>query len=92
MESGLIGASLSQDLYKKRIALPNRGKRSSVRVVLAFQSGYRTIFIYGFEKNERDNMRKNDEAQLKKLFQVYLGFSDEQIKKAIRIGQLLEVA
>lgn len=84
---GLIDADLGQGVLKKRIALQSGGARS----IIAFKINHRTIFIYGFAKNEKDNLSKNDELQLKQLAKVYLGFTEQQIKKAIQIGNLVEV-
>ena len=56
MEQGLIDADLGGSVLKKRVALPGRGKRGGVRVIVATQKGNRWVFLYGFEKNERDNI------------------------------------
>lgn len=89
--SGLVDADLGQGVLKKRIALPGRGKSSGARTIVAFKTDHRTIFIYGFSKNEKDNISKNDEIQLKQLAKTYLAFTEQQIKNAIKIGDLIEV-
>lgn len=89
--NGLIDADLGRGVLKKRIALPGRGKRGGARTIVAFRMDHRTIFIYGFAKNDRDNISKSDEVQLKQYAKVLLGFTDQQIKNAIKIGELIEV-
>ena len=69
----------------------NRGKRGGARTIVAFRIDHRSIFIYGFAKNEKDNISKSDEVQLKQYAKVLLGFTDQQIKNAIKIGELIEV-
>ena len=88
---GLVDADLGQGIFKKRIALPGRGKRSGARSIVAFKIDNRSIFIYGFAKNEKDNISKSDEEQLKQYAKVLLGFTEQKIKNAIKIGELIEV-
>ena len=89
--NGLIDADLGQGVLKKRIALPGRGKSGGARTIIAFRMDHRTIFIYGFAKNDKDNISKSDEEQLKQYAKTLLGFTEQQIKNAIKIGELIEV-
>lgn len=88
---GLVDADLGQGLLKKRVALDGRGKRGSVRTIIAFRAKGRAIFIYGFAKNEKASISKNEELQLKQLAKVYLSFTPLQISKVLKIGELIEV-
>jgi hypothetical protein len=54
MECGLIDADLGGNLYKKRVALPGRGKSGSTRTIIATQFAGVLFFLYGFEKNDRN--------------------------------------
>jgi hypothetical protein len=56
MERGLIDANLGGGIIKKRVALPGRGKRGSARTLVATNSANRWFFVFGFEKNDRDNI------------------------------------
>ena len=53
MADGLVDADLGGGVYKKRVAMPGRGKRGGARVLLGSSLGTRWFFLYGFEKNER---------------------------------------
>jgi hypothetical protein len=64
MEQGLIDADLGGGVVKKRVALPGRGKRGSARVIVATHRSDRWFFIFGFEKNERDNISDKELASL----------------------------
>ena len=64
IESGLIDADLGGFVLKKRIAIGGRGKRGGVRSVLVYKKGEVVFFIYGYSKNEKDNI---SEDQLKAL-------------------------
>ena len=91
MQAGLIDADLGGGLVKKRIAFPGRGKRGSTRTILANNRAERWIYIYGFEKNERDNITKKELEALRLLAADLLRLSDEQVLAAIRQGVLVEV-
>jgi hypothetical protein len=91
IKSGLLEADLGGGIVKKRIALPGRGKRSSTRTLLATNLDDRWFFVFGFEKNERENISENELATLKKLAKDLLGLDAPQIAVAIREGSLLEV-
>ena len=67
MEEGLIDADLGGHVYKKRVALQGRGKRGGARTLLAYRIGKKAFFMYGFSKNELDNI---DDKELKALKQL----------------------
>jgi hypothetical protein len=88
---GLLEADLGGGIVKKRIALPGRGKRGSSRTLLASNRNDRWFFVFGFEKNERGNISKNELAALKKLAKNLLDLTAAQIAVATREGSLVEV-
>jgi len=88
---GLLGADLGGGIVKKRIALPGRGKRGSTRTLLATNRDDRWFFVFGFRKNERENISELELATLKKLAKDLLGLSDTQIAVAVGEGSLVEV-
>ena len=88
---GLLEADLGGGIVKKRIALPGRGKRGSTRTLLATNRNDRWFFVFGFEKNERENISKNELAALKKLAKNLLDLTAVQIAAATREGSLVEV-
>ena len=71
MERGLIDADLGGGVFKKRIALPNRGKSGSVRTLIATNKNDRWFFVLGFEKNQRDNIGKIELIALKESCLLY---------------------
>jgi hypothetical protein len=56
MAAGLVDADLGGGVLKKRVALPGMGKRGGVRTLVATHKGGHWFFIFGFQKNERDNI------------------------------------
>ena len=91
IQSGLLEADLGGGIVKKRIALPGRGKRGSSRTLLATNRDDRWFFVFGFEKNERENISDNELATLKMLAKDLLGMTAGQITVAIGEGSLVEV-
>ena len=88
---GLLEADLGGGILKKRIALPGRGKRGSIRTLLVTNRNDRWFFVFGFEKNKRANISDNELESLKKLAKHLLGLTAAQITTAIEEGALMEV-
>jgi len=91
MTNGLIDADLGGGVFKKRVALPGRGKSGSARTLLTTNRDDRWIFILGFEKNERANISDKERDALRMLAKDLLGLSVEQLQKTVNEGALLEV-
>jgi len=67
MQAGLIDADLGGGFVKKRVAFPGRGKRGSTRTISATNWAERWFYMYGFEKNERDNITTKEMEALRLL-------------------------
>lgn len=91
MERGLIDAQLGGDVVKKRVALPGRGKRGGARTLVAFRRGDRAFFVFGFAKNERSNVSKDELKALKLLAKELLSYSVTSLDLAVRRGELIEI-
>jgi len=89
---GSVEASLGGEVYKKRIALPGRGKRGSSRTILAFRQDDKAFFIYGFAKNERANLKQDELKALKRYAKQLLEYDDKGLKKMLKAGTIIEVA
>jgi hypothetical protein len=88
---GLVEASLGGHVYKKRIRLAGRGKSGGARTLLAYKAKDKAIFIYGYAKNERDNIGQKELETLKELAVDLLGYTEAQITKAIEVGEFKEI-
>lgn len=89
--AGLVDAELGGGIVKKRVAFPGRGKRGSVRTLLATNRNNRWFFLFGFEKNERDNITQLELDALKELAQSWLSISEELLQAALIAGELEEI-
>ena len=69
----------------------SRRKSGSYRTLIAFRSGERAVFLYGFGKNERDNIDEKEKKALKLLAGQFLGYENAALKTAMQKGVLIKV-
>ncbi len=91
MTAGLYDADLGGGLLKKRIARTGQGKSGGFRTLVATNKGNRWVFMYGFPKNERSNIDKDEEEALKKLAAHLLSLTAQAFDNAQRAGELMEM-
>jgi hypothetical protein len=91
MEKGLYEADLGGNVYKKRVAIGNRGKSQGARTIVATRLGTYWFFMFAFNKNERANINDSELAHLQKLAEFYLGLSVKELDKVIKDKILIEV-
>ena len=91
MQQGLVDAELGGNLFKKRVALPHRGKSGSVRTIIATNIRTRWVFVFGFEKNERDNINKQELELLQRYAKALLACDDATINLLIERSDLGEI-
>jgi hypothetical protein len=90
-ERGLIDAELGGGLIKQRVARPGQGKRGGWRTLIAYRQGQRAVFLFGFAKNDFENIGANAEANLKAVARDILALTTEQIAKRLTEKTLVEV-
>lgn len=90
-EKGLVDADLGGNVVKQRIARPGQGKSGGYRTIIVLRKGDKAFFVYGYAKNERDNIDRAETEAFKKAARELLALSDEQIRKLIENGALTEV-
>jgi hypothetical protein len=91
MTLGLVDADLGGGLVKKRIGRAGKGKSGGYRTLVATNKGNRWVFVYGFPKNERSNIDKDETDALKKLATHLLSLTTQAVTKAKQAGELIEV-
>ncbi|MBK0025920.1 type II toxin-antitoxin system RelE/ParE family toxin [Stenotrophomonas sp. S48] len=91
MRHGLIDADLGGGLFKKRVALPGRGKRGSARTIVATQLGRYWFLLFCYEKNERANLTKAERDALELYASEFLKMSSAQLDRAVMCGDLQEI-
>lgn len=91
MAPGLIDADLGGHVVKKRVPLRGRGKRGGARTIVATRLADRWIFLYGFGKNERASLERDELRLLQELAKELLAFDDRQLAVALAAGEIVEV-
>lgn len=68
-----------------------KARAAGYRTLVATNKGNRWVFVFGFPKNERSNIDKDEAEALKKLAAHLLSLTAMEIRKAERAGELMEV-
>jgi hypothetical protein len=90
-ERGLVDADLGGGLIEQRAARAGQGKRGGYRMLIAFRSKLRAVFLFGFAKSELDNIDDDQLATLRETAALWLAADTQKIEQAIKDGLLIEV-
>lgn len=90
-EKGQVDAVLKGGLIKQRVARPGEGKRGGFRTIIAYRSGDRAFFLYGFAKSQQSNIAAKDLDRLIELGAIFIDLSDDDLTMAMDEGELFEV-
>jgi hypothetical protein len=55
-ERGIVDADLGEGAIKQRVARKGQGRSGGYRAIVAYRVGDRAVFLFGFAKNEMDNI------------------------------------
>jgi hypothetical protein len=90
-ERGLVDADLGGGVIKQRVARTGQGRSGGYRVLIAYRTHERSIFLYGFAKSERENIKDDELATLREIAARLLEANEERLAHAIEEGALQEV-
>ena len=90
-ERGLVDADLGGGIIKQRVARKGQGRSGGYRLLIAYRSGKRAVFLYGFAKSERDNIEADELETLKEIGAAWLEAKRERLEYVIKEGILKEV-
>jgi hypothetical protein len=90
-ERGLVDADLGGGLIKLRVARPGQGKSGGYRMLIAFRSKLRAVFLFGFAKSGLDNIDDDQLATLREVASIWLAADTKKIGRAIKDEILIEV-
>jgi len=91
IEVGLYEANLGGNLFKKRVAIGNRGKSQGLRTILATKISKHIFFIFVFSKTDKSNIDNNELLYLLKISEFLLNLSNEQLFSLMSQKYLFEV-
>jgi hypothetical protein len=91
IRQGLLDADLGGSVVKKRVPLPGKGKRGSVRTLVATQKGPFCFFMEGFKKNEKDNISKAELKALQEYAALLLALPLDGLNRFVADGKMQEI-
>ena len=91
-ENGQIDADLGGGVIKQRLKRQGQGKRGGYRTIILYRSMERAFFVYGFAKNEQENINAEELSVIRAMARLYLELADEHLKVMIENGDLWEVS
>lgn len=90
-ERGLVDADLGGNVIKQRVARRGQGRSGGYRMLIAHRRGKRAVFLYGFAKNERENIDRDELATLQEIAAGWLKANDLKLERSLADGVLHEV-
>ena len=91
LAEGLSVSNLGGHLFKVRVKKVGGGKSSGYRTIIVYKENDKAIFIYGFGKNEKQNISITELKYFKKLASDLLGLSDKQIEQSVKQKALFKL-
>ncbi|MBN6711628.1 type II toxin-antitoxin system RelE/ParE family toxin [Haemophilus haemoglobinophilus] len=88
---GLIDANLGGNLIKQRIPRLNSGKSSGYRSIILYKVNQNVFFLYGFAKNQQQNISPKELQQLKMLGKLFARYTEADLTKMVNQGYLTEI-
>ena len=89
--AGRFDADLGGGVFKQRVAREGGGKSGGFRTILLVRVGGHCFFAHGFAKSEKGNVSAKELKALKRLADVLLGLSVEEIEATVKAGELREL-
>ena len=91
-EKGQIDADLGGGVIKQRIARAGEGKSGGARSIILFRQRSRAVYVYGFEKKDRANVKAYELEAFRELATIILGYTETEMMNRVENGALLKVA
>ena len=90
-ERRLVDADLGGGVIKQRVARPGQGRSGGFRMLIAYRAKARSVFLFGFAKNERDSVDDDELATLREIGKGFLTADDTALARALAEGIIQEV-
>ena len=90
-ERGLVDAELGGGLIKQRVARTGQGRSGGYRMLVAYRQRDRAVLLYGFAKNELENIAPDELLTLRDIAAGWLEADAAQIAQALMDETLQEV-
>jgi hypothetical protein len=70
---------LGGGVIKQRVARAGQGRSGGYRVLIAYRAGHRAVFLYGFAKRERENIKPDELLTLHEIAAAWLAADTKNI-------------
>lgn len=90
-ERGLVDADLGGGIVKQRVARTGQGRSGGFRVLIAYRKRVRSVFLFGFAKNERANIEEDELATARDIARAWLEADGKALAQALADGAIDEV-
>jgi hypothetical protein len=87
---GLVDADLGGGLIKQRVARAGQGRSGGYRMIVGFRAKDRAVFVFGFAKNDMDNIGDRQLASLREIAAIWLTADAQTLKRAMAAKLLFE--
>jgi len=91
MENNLSTSNLGGGLFKIRVASEGSGKSSSFRTIVVYRKEDRVVMVYGFMKQEQENLSTNELKSFKTLAKDILNLSIEELQQAVEKSVFVKI-
>ena len=78
-------------MIKQRIARPGAGRSGGFRTIIFFRIEERAFFVFGFAKNDADNISDEDLRIFKSAAKTTLSLPEATIQMLLTAEELIEV-
>jgi hypothetical protein len=90
-ERGIVDADLTGGLIKQRVPRKGQGRSGGFRTIIAYRRGDRAFFVYGFAKNERENITDDELAAIKITARLLMSLQSDKMEEALKARKIDEV-
>jgi len=91
MQNNLSSVNLGGGLYKVRVSSEGSGKSSAYRTIVVYRENDRAVIVYGFMKNEQENISIVRLKNLKILAKDILSLDDKLLSALINDGIFVQI-
>jgi hypothetical protein len=90
-ERGLVDADLGGGLIKQRLARQGQGRSGGYRAIVAYRAKGRAVFLFGFAKNELENIGSGELLSLRSNAAYWLNLTPANLHRSLKDRALEEV-
>ena len=90
-ERGLVDADLGGGVIKQRVARRGEGRSGGYRTIILLKRGKLAFFVFGFAKNNRDNLPDDHLDYAKAFAKAVFKFTAAQLEQLVKTGNAIEV-